>query len=104
MPIHDALSRDAPLMEAAELDRWRALYAESSPSEDCFQMFGVTIYISPKLVWLESHDPLRTSPESQHAALVEPGGTLGPAFVSTQLDAVGATARGSSASRRPCEI
>lgn len=86
---------DAPLMDAAELAHWRALYDESSPSEDSFQMFGVTLYVAPKLVWLESHDPLRTAPESQHAALVEPGGTLGPAFVSTQLDAVGATARGS---------
>ena len=85
---------DAPLINAAELERWRALYAEISPSDDSFEMFGITVHLSPKLVWVESRDPLRTLPESQHAALVEPGGTLGPAFVSTQLDTVGATARG----------
>jgi hypothetical protein len=85
---------DAPLMDTAELERWRALYAEISPSDDSFQMFGIVVHLSPKLVWVESCDPLRTLPESQHAALVEPGGTLGPAFVSTQLDTVGATARG----------
>ncbi len=85
---------DVPLMDAVELERWRALYAEASPDDDCFEMFGFTIHLSPKLVWLESRDPLHTLPESQHAALVEPGGTLGPAFVSTQLDTVGASARG----------
>jgi hypothetical protein len=85
---------DAPLMDSGELDHWRALYAETSPDDDSFQMFGFTIHLSKKVVWLESRDPLNTLPESQHAALVEPGGTLGPAFVSTQLDTVGATARG----------
>jgi hypothetical protein len=85
---------DVPLINAAELDRWRALYAEAAPGDDSFEMFGITIHLSPKLVWLESRDPLRTLPESQHAALVEPGGTLGPAFISTQIDTVGATARG----------
>jgi len=85
---------DVPLMDAAELERWRGLYVESSPSDDSFDMFGVAIHLSPKLVWVESRDPLRTLPESQHAALVEPGGTLGPAFVSTQIDTVGASARG----------
>jgi hypothetical protein len=85
---------DAPLMDATELGRWRALYAEISPDDDSFEMFGFTVHLSPKLVWVESRDPLRTLPDSQHAALVEPGGTLGPAFVSTQLDTVGATARG----------
>ena len=86
---------DEPLMDEAELRHWRALYEEAAPSDDKFEMFGITVYLSPKLVWLESRDPLRTLPESQHAALVEPGGTLGPAFISTQLDTVGATARGS---------
>ena len=86
---------DVPLMDAAELERWRALYAETSPDDDSFEMFGFVIHLSPNVVWLESRDPLNTLPESQHAALVEPGGTLGPAFVSTQLDTVGATARGS---------
>jgi hypothetical protein len=85
---------NVPLMDAAELERWRVLYGEVSPSDDSFEMFGFTIHLSPKLVWLESRDPLRTLPESQHAALVEPDGTLGPAFVSTQLDTVGASARG----------
>jgi hypothetical protein len=85
---------DVPLMDAAELEQWRALYAEISPEDDTFDMFGFPVHLSPKLVWVESRDPLRTLPESQHAELVEPGGTLGPAFVSTQLDAVGAAARG----------
>jgi hypothetical protein len=85
---------DRPLLGAAELDRWRALYAEKSPDDDRFEMFGFTVHLSKKVVWLESRDPLRTLPESQHAALVEPGGTLGPSFMSTQLDTVGATARG----------
>jgi hypothetical protein len=85
---------DSPLMDAVELDRWRALYAEKSPDDDSFDMFGFTIHLSKKVVWLESRDPLHTLPESQHADLVEPDGTLGPSFVSTQLDTVGATARG----------
>ena len=85
---------DSPLMDAAELDRWRALYAEKSPDDDNFDMFGFTIHLSKNVVWLESRDPLRTLPKSQHADLVEPDGTLGPSFVSTQLDTVGATARG----------
>jgi hypothetical protein len=85
---------NGPLIDTVELERWRALYGEISPSDDSFEMFGITVHLSPKLVWVESRDPLRTLPESQHAALVEPGGTLGPAFVSTQLDTVGATARG----------
>lgn len=84
---------DVPLMDAAELERWRDLYAEASPTDDTFEMFGVTLHLAPKLVWIESRDPLRTLPESQHAALVEPEGTLGPAFVSTQLDTVGSVAR-----------
>lgn len=85
---------DTPLMDASELERWRELYAESQPSDDSFDMFGITVYLSPKLVWVASHDPLRTVPESQHAALVDPDGMLGPSFISTQLDTVGATARG----------
>lgn len=85
---------DAPLMDAAELEHWRALFAETSPDDDCFEMFGFTIHLSKNVVWLESRDPANTLPESQHAALVDPGGMLGPAFVTTQLDTVGATARG----------
>jgi len=85
---------DVPLMDTAELERWRTLFDEASPSDNRFEMFGFDVHLAPKLVWIESRDPLRTLPESQHAALVEPGGTLGPAFVSTQLDTVGATARG----------
>jgi hypothetical protein len=91
---------DGPLLDATELDRWRALYTEKSPEDDMFDMFGVPIHLSKKVVWLESRDPRRTLPESQHAALVEPGGMLGPSFVSTQLDMVGATARG-AAMRHP---
>ena len=86
---------DVPLMDVAELEHWRALYAETSVDDDSFEMFGFVIHLSPNLVWLESRDPLNTLPDSQHAALVEPGGTLGASFVSTQLDTVGATARGS---------
>ncbi len=85
---------DEPLMDPAELSRWRALYAERSSDDASFDMFGFTVHLAPKVVWLESRDPLRTLPESQHAALVEPGGMLGPSFMSTQLDTVGATARG----------
>lgn len=85
---------DLPLLDAVELARWRTLYQESKPGDDSFEMFGFTIHLAKKLVWLESRDPLRTLPGSQHAKLVEPDGTLGPAFVTTQLDAVGATARG----------
>ncbi|MFW2386863.1 MAG: hypothetical protein ACN4G0_00895 [Polyangiales bacterium] len=85
---------DEPLLDAAELEHWRALYQASSPSDNSFEMFGFPIFLAEKLVWLESRDPLRTLPDSQHAALVEPDGNLGPVFVSTQLDAVGATARG----------
>jgi len=85
---------DAPLLDAAELERWRALYAETSPDDDSFEMFGFAIHLSKNVVWLESRDPKNTLPDSQHAALVEPGGMLGPSFISTQLDTVGATARG----------
>ena len=57
-------------------------------------MFGFTVHLAEKLVWLEVRDPVRTLPESQHAALVDPDGNLGAVFISTQLDTVGATARG----------
>jgi hypothetical protein len=85
---------DRPLLDASELDRWRSLYEEAQPGDDSFRMFGFTVHLSKNLVWLESHDPLRTLPESQHAALVDSKGELGAAFISTQLDTVGATARG----------
>jgi hypothetical protein len=85
---------DAPLLDATELEHWRGLYDSTSPDDDSFDMFGFTIHLSKDLVWLESRDPRNTLPESQHAALVKPDGTLGPAFVTTQLDTVGATARG----------
>ena len=84
-----------PLLSDAELRYWRGLYHEAQPGEDSFEMFGFTMHLAKKLVWLESKDPARTLPGSQHAALVEAGGVLGPAFVTTQIDAVGATARGS---------
>lgn len=84
---------DAPFMDAAELEHWRALYTESCPTDNTFEMFGVPLHLAPKMVWIESRDPLQTLPESQHAALVEADGTFGPAFVSTQLDTVGAVAR-----------
>ena len=83
-----------PLLEPSELARWRSIYEEAQPGEDRFQMFGFTVHLSNKLVWLESHDPLRTLPQSQHAALVDSNGNLGAVFISTQLDTVGATARG----------
>ncbi len=85
---------DEPLLDPEELGRWRALYAETSREDDSFQMFGFTIHLSKNVVWLESRDPKKTVPDSQHAALVDASGMLGPAFVSTQLDTVGATARG----------
>lgn len=83
-----------PLMDTDELSRWRALYEAAQPGDESFQMFGFPVHISEHLVWLESRDPLRTLPESQHAALVGPHGKLGAVFISTQLDTVGATARG----------
>ncbi|MBW2160672.1 MAG: hypothetical protein JRH14_12055 [Deltaproteobacteria bacterium] len=73
-------------MDAAELEHWRALYAGISPEDDTFDMFGFPIHLSPNLVWVESRDPLRTLPGSQHAELVEPGGTLGPAFVTKHIE------------------
>lgn len=85
---------DEPLLDDADMARWRSLYEASFPGDDSFEMFGFTMHLSEKLAWIECRDPSRTLPDSQHAALVEPGGTLGPAFVATQLDAVGATARG----------
>jgi hypothetical protein len=84
----------APRMDAVELARWRSLHEESSPAEHTIRLFGVTCHLSPRMVWVEAHDPARTVPESQQAALVGPGGTLGPAFVVTQLDMVGAVVRG----------
>ncbi len=86
---------NVPLLDPDELEHWRALYAETSPDDDSFQMFGFTIHLSKNIVWLESRDPKSTLPDSQHAALVDPSGMLGPSFISTQLDTVGATARGS---------
>ena len=85
---------DGPLLDAMELERWRRLYDEAHPGEDRFGMFGFTIHLAKNAVWLESRDPVNTLPESQHAALVGPDGMLGPAFVTTQIDTVGATARG----------
>ena len=83
-----------PLLDATALDRWRALYHASLPGDSSFEMFGFSIHLSRDAVWLECRDPARTLPGSQHAALVEPDGSLGPAFVTTQLDTIGATARG----------
>lgn len=85
---------ERPLLDESELGRWRSLYQSAQPGEDSFQMFGFTVHLSNELVWLESRDPLRTLPKSQHAALVDPNGELGAVFISTQLDTVGATARG----------
>jgi hypothetical protein len=82
------------LLSSNERARWRSLYHAAAPGDDSFEMFGFTVHLSNNLVWLESCDPLATLPESQHAALVGPDGSLGPVFVSTQLDTVGATARG----------
>lgn len=85
---------DQPLMGDAERERWRQVYLDAQPGTDSFQMFGFTVHLSPTVVWVESRDPSVTLPESQHAALVRADGMLGPAFVATQLDTVGATARG----------
>ena len=84
----------APLLSEAEVEHWRALFVATRPDDDSFQMFGFTVHLSKNLVWLESRDPKTTLPESQHADLVDAAGMLGPVFVSTQLDTVGATARG----------
>ncbi len=85
---------EEPLLDPEELAHWRSLYDAISPDDESFEMFGFAVHIGKDLVWLASQDPLRNLPKSQHAALVEPDGTLGPAFACTQLDAVGAAARG----------
>ena len=63
---HASSIPDEPLMSATELERWRALYADTSPDDDTFEMFGFTIHLSKDVVWLESRDPLNTLPGSQH--------------------------------------
>lgn len=85
---------EGPLLSQPDLQRWRALYDEAKPGDEHFDMFGFTVHLAEKLVWLEARDPMNTLPESQHAALVDPDGNLGAVFISTQLDTVGATARG----------
>jgi hypothetical protein len=85
---------DVPLLSATELARWRVLYEEAQPGNEHFDMFGFSVHLSDELVWLEVHDPVNTLPESQHAALVDSEGNFGAVFISTQLDTVGATARG----------
>ena len=68
---------DAPLMDAASSRIGARLYGEISADDDSFDMFGFTIHLSQNVVWLESRIPLRTLPDSQHAALVEPGWNAG---------------------------
>lgn len=85
---------DEPLLTEAELQHWRSLYEEAQPGDEHFHMFGFTVHLSRALVWLEVNDPVNSLPESQHAALVDPDGNFGAVFISTQLDTVGATARG----------
>jgi hypothetical protein len=94
LAAHACSIPDTPLLDDAELERWRRLYEGAVSGDDRFEMFGFTIHLAKDAVWLESKDPARTLPDSQHAALVEPDGMLGPAFVTTQIDTVGATARG----------
>ena len=84
-----------PLLSTAELSRLRGLYERSSPTDNRFKIFGVTVHLADAIVWMHCHDPKRTLPDSQHAALVERSGQLGPSFAATQLDLVAATARGS---------
>jgi len=85
---------NAPLLSESELRRWQSLYDRARPGDEHFDMFGFTVHLSEQLVWLEVRDPVTTLPESQHAALVGPDGNFGAVFMSTQLDTVGATARG----------
>ena len=83
-----------PLLDERGLAHWQSLYEEAGSGDEHFDMFGFTVHLSKHLVWLEVRDPVNTLPDSQHAALVDPDGNLGAVFVSTQLDTVGATARG----------
>ncbi|MCA9532900.1 MAG: hypothetical protein KC593_04445 [Myxococcales bacterium] len=85
---------DAPLLTRDELERYRTLYDESLPSEGQFKMFGVTVQLGKKLVFVEGRDPLRTQPESQLADLCDAEGAFGPALIAAQLDATGAVAQG----------
>ena len=94
LSAHARSIANRPLLDASALDHWRALYQASLPGDSSFEMFGFTIHLSRDVAWLECRDPARTLPGSQHAALLEPDGSLGPAFVTTQLDTIGATARG----------
>ncbi len=84
---------DEPLLDRSELLRLKTLYEESRPPLRQFGIFGMKVHVAEKIVWMETHDPKRTLPESQHAALVDATGSLGPAFFVTQLDLIGASAR-----------
>lgn len=85
---------DEPLMTAAERERWKALYAQSTPSDGSFKLFGATIHIARDMVYLESDRPRQTAPDSQIVRLLDDGGHYGPAFMATQMDAIGASGRG----------
>lgn len=85
-------STDATLADATDFGRWRELFERAAPSEEAFKMFGVSIRVAPDLIWVEAHEP-PTEP-GQHASLLDADGSFGPAFIATQLDSVGAVARG----------
>ncbi len=83
-----------PLLSEDELARYRALYEASLPAEGKFKMFGVSVSLGEKLVFVQGQDPRRTAPESQLADLTDDEGAFGPALIAAQLDAVGAVAQG----------
>ncbi len=83
-----------PLLSKDELARYRASYEASLPAEGKFKMFGVSVSLGEKLVFVEGQDPRRTAPESQLADLTDDEGAFGPALIAAQLDAVGAVAQG----------
>lgn len=85
---------DQPLLTPDELARYKALYEASLPPEGQFRMFGVSVSLGAKLVFVQGQDPRSTAPGSQLADLTDEHGAFGPALIAAQLDAVGAVAQG----------
>jgi hypothetical protein len=83
-----------PLLTQDELAHYRALHDASLPPESQFKMFGVSVSLGAKLVFVQGQDPRRTAPGSQLADLTDEHGAFGPALIAAQLDAVGAVAQG----------
>lgn len=83
-----------PLLTRDELAHYKALYEQSLPPESQFRMFGVSVSLGAKLIFVQGQDPRATTPGSQLADLTDEHGAFGPALIAAQLDAVGAVAQG----------